>query len=359
MSSYNIINLEGQSIYSTAEAVRAANLDWEVSSGDVQVQTYNRQHCMYQWTPMNNLKGIYRTDSGTPLGNCVVGQGFETVQNTEAFRCFDRILQDSNAQFVSGGYFHNGSSVFLQCRLPYEAKLLNGDTTERYLLIAQGHTGQQALTMKFTHIRPVCSNTLYAALRDSNHSYNIKHTRSIQANMDKAIKYMQLGLDHLSKVETTFNRMTQMSLSEQEQLNFLKLCYDRPLDEDLKDWRKWNNGIEPIFLDARGKEKSEGTLWHPFNVVTEYEDHWSPVNNPRGQRGAFRSPEVIQEARQVRALLNKSTVDRKTRAFTLADDVQAGRLDLRTGKHNKATSGFAAALGGAAVAGAVGQQLLF
>ena len=191
--------------------------------------------------------------------------------------------------------------------------------------------------MKFTHIRPVCSNTLYAALRDSNHSYNIKHTRSIQINMDKAIKYMQLGLDHLSKVETTFNRMTQMSLSEQEQLNFLKLCYDRPLDEDLKDWRKWNNGIEPIFLDARGKEKSEGTLWHPFNVVTEYEDHWSPVNNPRGQRGAFRSPEVIQEARQVRALLNKSTVDRKTRAFTLADDVQAGRLDLRTGKHNKAT----------------------
>lgn len=359
MSSYNIIDLQGQSIYSTAEAVKAANLDWEVDSGNVQVQTFNRDECQYQWTNMPNLKGIYRTDTSEPLGNCVVGQGFETVQNTEAFRCFDRILQTSNAQFVSGGYFHNGSSVFLQCRLPYEAKLINGDTTERYLLIAQGHTGQQALSMRFTHIRPVCSNTLYAALRDSNHSFTIKHTRSIQDNMGKAVKFMKLGLNHLAKVEDTFNRFVNMPLSEKEQLNFLKLCYDRPIDEDLKDWRKWNSGIEPIFLDARGKDKSEGTLWHPFNVVTEYEDHWSPVNNPRGQRGAIRSAEVITEARQVRALLNKPTVDRKTKAFTLADDVQAGRIDLRTGKRHEATTGFAAAVASAAVAGAVGQQLMF
>ena len=103
MSSYNIIDLQGQSSYSTDEAVRAANLDWEVDNGNVQVQTFNRDEGKYQWTNMPNLKGIYRTDTGVPLGNCVVGQGFETVQNTAALKCFERILQTSNAQLVTGG----------------------------------------------------------------------------------------------------------------------------------------------------------------------------------------------------------------------------------------------------------------
>lgn len=358
MQSYKIQDLSGQAIYSTAEAVTAAGLNWEVDQGRLKLETFNRELGQPQWNDLKSHKGVFRTDTGLPLGQCVVGRGFELVQNTEAFRCFDKILNQARAQFVSGGYYHNGASVFLQCKLPYEAIIGNGDRTERYLLIAQGHTGQQALTMKFTHIRPVCSNTLFAALRDTNHSFSLKHTKNVGLKMEQAIDYMQKGLTHLDTVEKKFNRMATIGLSEQEQFNFLKLAYDRPIDEELKDWRKWGS-IEPIYFNARGREKSEGTLWHPYNVVTEYEDHHSPVNSPRGQAGQPRSDQQIRDSRQVRALFGNNTVGRKTRAFALAEEVASGRLNLLTGE-KKDPKGFASiALAGAgAVAGLTGQYLL-
>jgi len=213
-NSYQIIDLRDKKIFTTGDAVQEAGLGWEVDSGDVQLETYRAQTGKFEWQKLENHKGVYRKDSGDALGQCIVGKGFQLVQNTEAFRCFDRILSSSQAQFVSGGYFHNGSSVFLQCKLPYEARLRNGDTTERYLLIAQGHCGQQSLTARFTHIRPVCSNTLYAALRDSYHSYSIKHTKNWEQKLGKAVEFMKKGLIHLGKVEEQFNKFSSIHLSE-------------------------------------------------------------------------------------------------------------------------------------------------
>jgi phage/plasmid-like protein (TIGR03299 family) len=358
MQGCNIQNLEGQSIYSTAEAVTAAGLNWEVDDGRIKLETYDRETGTNQWVDLDSHKGVFRKDApGRGLGQCVVGQGFELVQNTEAFRCFDKILSAQRAQFVSGGHYHNGASVFLQCRLPYEANIGNGDTTERYLLIAQGHTGQQALTMKFTHIRPVCSNTLFAALRDSKYTFSLKHTKNYKNKLEQAVEYMKEGLGHLDHVEKKFNQMAVFGLSEKEQMNYLKLCYDRPIDEDLKDWRKWG-ALEFVYHNAKGKNKSEGTIWHGFNVVTEYEDHHAPVNNPRGRAGIYQEPAMVSQGRQVRALFGNSTVSRKTKAFALADDVIMGRLDLKTGrKPGKKFAGISLGIGAGAAAVA-GQHLL-
>ena len=359
MKSYKICDLRGESIYSTSEAVEAAGLNWEVDSGDLQVQCYNRNEGRYEWNKLDNHKGVYRKDTGKPLGNCVVGSGFELIQNNEAFRCFDRIIQNTSAQYVSGGYMHNGSSAFLQCRLPYETSLKGNDTVERYLLIAQGHTGQQALTMRFTHIRPSCYNTLISALRDTSHSYSIKHTRQYKDRVDSAIKFMQSGLNHLAAAEQKFKAMTMLNLSVTEQQNFLKLAYERQVDEPLTDWRKWAK-IEPIFADARGKENSEGTLFHPYMVLTEYEDHEAPIQRPRGSQpvGEYERSQQQKDMRQIRSMFGTTTVNRKINAFKLADDVLKGNLDLRTGRYNKRSHKALATAMTAATVATVGQQLL-
>jgi len=325
--SYKIIDLKDKNIYSTAAAIKEAGLDWEVDEGKLQLETYLPQENRHEWKPLTNHKGIYRTDTSEPLGQCVVGKGFSLVQNTQAFHCFDRILSSHQAQFISGGHFHNGASVFLQCKLPSGTQMRNGDTTERYLLIAQGHTGQQSLTARFTHIRPVCWNTLMAALRDSYHSYSLKHTKNWEVKMASAISYMKRGLMHLDKVEQMFDKMSAFRLTEEQQISFLKLAYERKQDETLREWKKWAK-LEPIFLEAKGKEYSEGSLWHPLMVLSEFEDHVAPVNNMRGESGKVRTPEVIQQARQVRAMFHNPVVNRKADAFKLAVDVVEGRTEL-------------------------------
>ena len=358
---FAITHFQDYSPRNTNEAMQAAGLDWEVDKGNAYVQVFDRSTMTYEKVSVPSQKGVYRTDTGLPLGNCMVGKGFEIIQNLKAFDCFDQILRSNNVQFVSGGYWHSGANVFLQCKLPYYThRLPNGDTVERYLLIAQGHTGKQALTMRFTHIRPSCLNSLYGALSDSTHSVTIKHTKTIEDKMTQAVKFMQSGLRHLGAVERTFSKMQTVVLNQQQQINFLKMVYDRPISEDVADWRKWSE-LEPIFLDARGKEFSEGSLWHPFNTVTEFEDHHARVNNPRGSGGTQLSPQYVADARAIRAITGNATIGRKTAAFTLANDVANGVVDLNTGARKQPSIGFAALanVGVGIAAGAATQQLMF
>lgn len=338
-SKYRIIGLEGLNVNSTNEAIEASGLDWKVDSGDLQGQVFNPTLYKKEWRRLPNHKVVYRTDTGLPLGNSIVGHGFSLVQNDEAFRCFDEILTSEKAQFTAGGWFHNGSSVFLQAKLPQEITFGGTDTLQRYLMISQGHTGQQALSLRFTHVRISCSNTLYAALKGSNYAFNMKHTASIQERIHDAILYMKQGLIHLDEVERKFSVMTSFGLSKQQQLNYLKLCYDRPLDSELKDWKKWKN-IAPIYEAPRGIEHmNPDSLWKNYNVVTEFEDHHSAVNKPQGQDRPL-SPSEIGQARQVKALFADNVINRKTRAFGLANDVISGTLDLTTGQRRATPSGW-------------------
>jgi len=50
---------------------------------------------------------------------------------------------------------------------------------------------------------------------------------------------------------------------------------------------------------------------------------------------------VLPDQRRYRALFANSTVTRKTKAFTIANDVVENRLDLSTGKRVKNVGGFA------------------
>ena len=354
---YRILNLEDQTITNTTDAIAAAGLDWEVTHGELQGKCFDRQSMTYQWRKMNNHKCVYRTDTGYPLGNSIVGKNFELVQNAEAFNTFNDVLQSQNVSFTSGGWYHDGGSVFLQAKLPQGVLFDNGDQLERYLLMAQGHTGQQSLVWSFTHIRPSCSNTLQAALNDSNYRFSLKHTSNIKDRIDEGVKFMSKGLTHLEAVEKKMHVMSKLSLSEQEQINYLKLCYDRPIDEELKDWRNWKN-IEPIFYAPLGGQYTKGTLWNPYNVLTEYEDHHTRINKDRGQIDDL-SNDYISEARQVRSLFGANTVNRKIRGFKLANSVINGELDLKTGKtrDRHARDQFATLVGG--IAGAVGVQQLF
>jgi phage/plasmid-like protein (TIGR03299 family) len=354
---YKIIGLENQNITSTHEAVKASGLDWRVRAGALKGECWDNVNQELKWEPLDGHKCISRVDTCKPLGDSIVGKGFKLVQNDEAFKCFDDILSNQNATFTSGGWFHNGGSVFLQARLPQHIQLANGDGLSRYLMISQGHTGQQALTLRFTHIRPICSNTLYAALRDTRYSFSMKHTSSIHEKIDLAVQYMKKGLQHLGIAEQKYSVMSKFKVTDKETMNFLKLSYDRPLDQDLKKWRNWSS-LEPVYLAPKGNSMAEGTIWNAFNMVTEHEDHHSRVNKPQGQTANL-SPHEIDQTRQVRSMFGEGVVNRKLNAFKLADEVISGRFDLNTGTSREKPVNWSAMVAGLSTATVATQNLLF
>ena len=164
----------------------------------------------------------------------------------------------------------------------------------------------------------------------------MKHTSSINERKHEAILHMKKGLIHLENVERKFEVMTNYMLTEEETINFLKLSYDRKLSQEDK-WNKWDK-IEPIYLAPKGFNPNDrtNTVWKVFNMVTEFEDHHSRVNSSKGT-GTL-APEDIREARQVKSLFADNIVKRKLKAFSLANEVISGTLDLRTGNRMARTS---------------------
>jgi hypothetical protein len=154
--------------------------------------------------------------------------------------------------------------------------------------------------------------------------------------MDDAVKYMELGLQHLGRAEHTFKEMQKVMLDPTQIKNYLKLCYDRPLAEpqDEKDrWRKWDD-IEPVFIKPTGGHMSEGTLWHGYNILTEYEDHHSRVIKPQGTpKNVSLTDTDRRQTRQWRSMLGSKTIETKVKAFQIADEVIRGKRDLNTGQY--------------------------
>tara|TARA_R100000152_G_C6778943_1_gene210091 strand:+ start:689 stop:1768 length:1080 start_codon:yes stop_codon:yes gene_type:complete len=337
--SHKIINLEDKSIYSTGDAIRAAGLNWEVDEGPLTAKTYHvdpySQQKVYGHCTINSQKAVFRTDNGEPLGSAIVGKDFHLLQNAEVFESFDKIIQETNAKFIAGGWFHNGASCFLQVQLPHVTPLDRGDQVRRNLIIATGHTGQQSVTMRFTNKRPSCMNTLIYCLRDTFHSYTLRHTKNAGERLNEAILHMRDGLKHLDLGEKRFRQMQDVKLSDKEILNYIKLAYDRPLQDhqdNVDKWRKWDE-IEPVYLAPKGGRMSEGTLWHGYNIVTEFEDHHSRVIKPNGAPKAYVLTEADKKAtREWRSIFGTKQTSTKVNAFRLADQVLDGKLDLRTGQ---------------------------
>jgi len=342
----------------SVEALTGAHLDWLVVQREVacivpeMVQTEWGPVEHYRYQKIKGALANCRSDDGFVLG--VISDQYQVVQNVEAFRFLDELIDNHEMEYESAFSLQGGKKVVLLGRLPKVDEIVPGDVTKRYLLLSLHHDGSGAIRFGPCAERVVCANTYAVALDEG----GIKEYDKLDKDFFRSAKGRELSITHkgdmeaklaqarniLSQANQQFDRYADKArtlaahkMTPEEWDTYLDSMCPVPDKRD-PDWteqreeriRKTREDVAVAYLlgDAQRLPGIERTAWAAFNAVTEHIDHL-----PR--RGATMQSKA--EARFNVCLYGPGR-DMKERAFQAACKFAENELVLMQAIDNTPTS---------------------
>lgn len=242
-----------------AEAIAAANLDYQVELVEMQTVT---------GLPIVGRKAT--VTEGKVLG--VVSDQYRVIQNRDAFGFFDSAIGEGRAVYETAGALGDGERIWIMAHLPETIRIKGDDIVERNLVLTNSHNGQSALRMYFTPIRVVCQNTLMLSLQKMEQSISIRHIGDTKTKIEIAREALGLADKFFGEFSEAAKAMTEEQLTVSQLDAFVETLFPKP--EDGRSSTKRDNAVamvEHLFVEGRGN--GDGSLWSAYNAVTEYADY--------------------------------------------------------------------------------------
>ncbi len=258
----------------SAEAIRASGLDWEVVKQPLYVKTgqnYRKAEDKYMMIRADQL------EKGPEFG--IVSSDYTPLQNLEAFNFFDDIVGQGAAIFHTAGALGKGERVWILAKLPDSIRIIGDDVCDKYLLLSNSHDGRSSVQMKFTPIRVVCQNTLTMALNQGR-TVRISHTGNIQARMRQARELLGFIHTRYDEIAQGFKAMTQIKMGKERLDQYYRIIFPDPRDprDENALKRSVQNRVTAEWYYRNGKGNQEkgviDTLWAAYNSVTEMADYY-------------------------------------------------------------------------------------
>ena len=164
------------------DVLKKANLDYTVTTTPVFTE-FNGEKIKYP----NKVKTVRATD-GHPNG--IVSERYVPMQNKDAFDFINYI--DDDITFVKAGETETGL-IYMIGEL-HEMDIL-GDKFKTYAIFQNSHNGRYQLAMRICPLRIVCQNQFNLSFKESNSTFLIRHTKS----MDRKIAIAAETLNSISQ----------------------------------------------------------------------------------------------------------------------------------------------------------------
>lgn len=285
-----------QSEMSPMEAMKAAELDWEVAAvvpdwtyGGITRPSETAQ-CILRLPREGKLDRAGNPEEIIELGR--TGPEWTPIQNHEMFA-----LAEAGAgmgvKIESAGSLSQGRRVFTLLRGDSFMADGKADQVFKYLLLCMGHDGELTLRAQPTSIRVVCKNTLRMALKGNNF-FSIRHTGDIKGKLTE----MATAIAHFRKTGDEFQdavqvlhrkKMNEESLRTfwQEAWMFLngekegEVATPRRGARAKEDLWNWQASMETERMELGADDV---TLWLAMNAVTRHIQYREPgkslLNSP-------------------------------------------------------------------------------
>ena len=327
---------------SSAEALKAAQLDWQVIQREVAVmipETVQTPWGVVEQNRYQKIEGTLancRSDNGFVLGT--VSDQYQVVQNVEAFQFLDELIENHEMQYESAFSLQGGRKVVLLGRLPKVDTVVPGDDSLRYILMSLHHDGSGAIRFGPCAERVVCANTYAIALAEGYvKELSVPHKGDVKAKLAQARSILGLANEKFDQYAQQTRALAAHKMTGEEWDKYLDIMCPVP-DRHDPDWteereeriRKTREDVAVAYLlgEAQRLPGIERTAWAAFNAVTEHIDHL-----PR--RGA--TPERKAEARFNVCLYGPGR-DMKERAFQAACKFAEPELALEAAIENTVLS---------------------
>lgn len=299
------------------EMLEAADLNWTVSKRPaytIDSPTWNED------VGLINAEGhhfIVRDTDSKVLSAC--GEDYVPFQNADTFRFFKKFVSNGEMKMETAGSLKGGQDIWGLAKLESNFELPGGDRVEGYLLIDSPHVSGKALTILFTPIRVVCSNTMALALNTDGKRFRVLHLQAFDDEIMRAAEEA-LGISETKMAEfqeqTTFLSSkrakpldVQNFIAELFQPQLLidrgKIANDVPLIDEFN--RTSEQVHDAIMLSPGADLKSaKGTWWGAINGVTYHMDH-TKRESERVKGGALYSSWLGPNAATKRRALDLAT----------------------------------------------------
>lgn len=294
------------------EALKEAGLDWPVFKSDepVTVPVLTPNGVTTVLCPDRFM--VYRDHPVLGLGGLgVVGPVWEPVQNVDAFHFTQLLTDEFGAVFETAGSMNDGRRVFLSMKLPTTMQLAGGDDTiDWYVMAYNTHDGTTSFTIAITPIRPVCSNTVKAALAAAKSVYKIRHTKSATSQIQEAREALGLGFGdanggiarYMAEFEKEANALLSVPMSIPDFSDFVKVLVPDPEANKYGEVglraetnvRRTRDEMAAIFASPT-HDNVANTRWAGWNAVVEWAD-WGKTIRGIDDGGVKRAQRIMDGA---------------------------------------------------------------
>lgn len=216
----------------------------------------------------------YRTDTGDVLGT--VGSAWTPLQNVDAFRFFDSVVDKSEAIYHTAGVINKGERAWILAKMPDHIRVGKDDITENYVLISNGFNGTTAVQAAITPIRTVCENTLNMALNSAKQKISIAHTPNIDKAIEKAAEMLGIFNQYNKEMEEVYNQMARKMVSVDDVSLFLETLIPKKEETTAKTkGDEYKEDILKFFETGVGQDikTANGTVYGLVNAVTGFTSH--------------------------------------------------------------------------------------
>ena len=256
------------------EAIELANLGWEVQKTDIQT---------LDGTQIPDKKAMMRMDTKQCLG--IVGNGYNVLQNKEAFKFFEPFIDNELATLETAGSLFNGKRVFILAKIAGEDMVIDektNDRVEKYILLSNSHDGSQAVKVGYCPIRVVCNNTLTAAESSSNSQLiRVYHKSNVVQTLQEIQETMDLVNRQFITTEEKYKQLAQMNVNTGDLQKYVKAVfskkkleqmYETPSEHSTEEVEKFRKKLMEHVEEVFEKELVHNR-WTMYNAVNHYLNH--------------------------------------------------------------------------------------
>jgi len=265
------------SAMTSAEAIRHAGLDWGVHLEPLTLPDGR----------VSSHRAVVRDTDKRILGNAV-GPIWNPLQNVDLGNWFDPFVEAKLATFERAGTTRNGERVWILAKLTSgPSEIVKGDVVDKFILLANGHDGVLGARGGLTFIRPICENTLAAALKQASH-FMIQHHAKVKLTLDTMREQMRQIDEGFKLTAEQFRGLAAKKMKAEQFKTYIKQIFvpsSKFLVEDgddadaamleSKKGDKTLATLERLLEEGKGSNLKgvRGTWWAGYNAVTDFLSH--------------------------------------------------------------------------------------